>query len=329
LEYTRKPPRGPAIARVPANVRLIDEQGQPLGIMSFREAQDLAQEKGLDLIEVAPEANPPVCKIADYGRLRYKEQKKKAEMRKKQKIVLLKEIQLRPNIQEHDYQVKLTHGKEFLQERDRVKVSLQFRGREIAFAENGRKVLARFIEDLALLGKPEATPKMEGRRMIAILAPLKTAELETMGKDAVAPGGEKPSLESAKVEKPSSAVGADRVTPQGLEGEKANTLVTESSGTEPVVMGASMGDPSTPQTTQEKVAEVVGGAEPDALAQKDTAKASPARRTVKTEAVKTETLKTEAVKTAAGKTSSKAGTSNAAIPESKEHSEKNLESPHV
>ncbi len=175
MDYPKKSTRGAPVPRF-HTVRLIDENGQPLGIMPLKEAQDIAQERGLDLIEVTPDAQPPVCKIADYGRLRYKEQKRKTEMRKNQKITILKEIQLRPHIQEHDYQVKLTHAKGFLQERDKVKVSLQFKGREIAFAEAGKKVLHRFIEDLATLGKVEAMPKLEGRRMIAILAPLKLSE---------------------------------------------------------------------------------------------------------------------------------------------------------
>lgn len=175
MQYSKKPQRTPIGIRA-QTVRLIDEDGQPLGIMSLKEAQDLAQSKGLDLIEVAPEATPPVCKIADYGRLRYQEQKKKTEMRKKQKVTLLKEIQLRPHIQEHDYLVKLNHAKGFLQNRDKVKVCLQFRGREIAFAEAGKKLIERFIEDLSPFGKIESPQKMEGRRIITIIAPLKVSD---------------------------------------------------------------------------------------------------------------------------------------------------------
>jgi translation initiation factor IF-3 len=177
LNYSRKPQRPPLSLRT-QNVRLMDEQGQPLGIVSLREAQDMANARGLDLIEVSGDAVPPVCKIGDYGKLKYQEQKKKAEVRKKQKVTLLKEIQLRPHIQEHDYQVKLNHAKGFLQDRDKVKVCLQFRGREIAFAADGRKVMDRFIQDLVNLGKVESPPKMEGRRMIGILSPLRLADLD-------------------------------------------------------------------------------------------------------------------------------------------------------
>jgi translation initiation factor IF-3 len=180
LDYPKKPVRGNPIISA-HQVRLIDENGAALGIFLLREAQEMAQQRGLDLIEVAPDASPPVCKIADYGRLRYAEQKKKTEMRKKQKITLLKEIQLRPNIQEHDYQVKLSHAIGFLQNRDKVKLTLQFRGREVAFADAGRKVIERIIADLSSVGKVESPPKLEGRRIIGIISPLRAAEMEGSG----------------------------------------------------------------------------------------------------------------------------------------------------
>ena len=176
MDYTKKSPmRGHSTIKS-LTIRLIDENGVGLGIVSLRDAQEMANQKGLDLIEVAPDATPPVCKIADYGRLRYKEQKKKNEMKKKQKITLLKEIQLRPHIQEHDYQVKLNHAISFLKDKDKVKITLQFRGREIAFADAGRKVVERIIEDLKTWGKIESPPKLEGRRIIGILGPIKTLE---------------------------------------------------------------------------------------------------------------------------------------------------------
>lgn len=174
LEY-KKNARAPLSMRA-HTVRLIDEEGQPAGIMSLREAQDLAQSRGLDLIELNTDGQMAVCKLGDYGRLKYQEQKKKAEARKKHKAMLLKEIQLRPNIEEHDYQVKLGHAKNFLHQRDKVKVCLQFRGREMNFTEAGRKLVGRFIEDLVSLGKVESPVKMEGRRLITIIAPLKLSE---------------------------------------------------------------------------------------------------------------------------------------------------------
>lgn len=158
----------------PQQVRLIDEDGTMIGIVAFKEAQDLANQKGLDLIEVSPDTDPPVCKIADYGRLQYKEQKKKNEMKKNRTIVLLKEIQLRPSIQDHDYQVKLNNARNFLQEKNRVKITLQFRGREVSFLEMGKKVLDRMIENLADLGKIENPPKLEGKKMCVVIAPVKS-----------------------------------------------------------------------------------------------------------------------------------------------------------
>ena len=156
-----------------SRIRLIDEAGNMIGVVSLKEALDVARQKELDLVEISPDADPPVCKIVDYGRMRYKEQKKKTEMRKKQKLVVIKEIQLRPNIQEHDYQVKLGHAERFLKHGDKVRLSLQFRGREIAFVETSKKLIDRMIEDLIDLGKPEFLPKLEGRRLLAVLTPSK------------------------------------------------------------------------------------------------------------------------------------------------------------
>lgn len=144
-----------------------------LGIMTWRDAQALAMERACDLIEIASDNDPPVCRLGDFGKMRYKEQKKKNELRKKQKIVLLKEIQLRPQIQDHDYQVKLNHAKQFLTARDRVKINLQFRGREIAFVDIGRKIVERMIQDLSSLSKEESPVKLEGKRLSCVLAPLK------------------------------------------------------------------------------------------------------------------------------------------------------------
>lgn len=182
MDYSKKPNRNSPIIRS-LTVRLIDENGQSLGIVSVKEAQLLAQQRGLDLVEVSPDANPPVCKIADYGRMCYAEQKKKNEMKKKQKTMVLKEIQIRPNIQEHDYKVKINHVISFLQQRDKVKISLQFRGREVAFADQGKKIMERMIAELGHIGKLETAPKMEGRRMIAIVAPIKQIETMTELKD--------------------------------------------------------------------------------------------------------------------------------------------------
>lgn len=146
-----------------------------LGVMSVSEGLSEAQKAGLDLVEVSPNVDIPVCKILDFGKYKYEQQKKAAEARKKQKTVDIKEIKLRPNIEDHDYGVKLKAAKKFLGNEDKVKVTLRFRGREMAHKEMAAKLLDRMRDDLAELSKVEFEPKMEGRQMIMILAYDKTA----------------------------------------------------------------------------------------------------------------------------------------------------------
>jgi translation initiation factor IF-3 len=142
-----------------------------LGVVSLREGLDKALEAGLDLVEVSPNADPPVCKILDYGKFKYEEQKRKAEARKKQKVIEVKEIKLRPNIDDNDYDVKMRSMRKFLEEGDKVKVTLRFRGREMAHQDLGMKVLDRVREELDALGKVEQHAKMEGRQMVMVVAP--------------------------------------------------------------------------------------------------------------------------------------------------------------
>jgi translation initiation factor IF-3 len=156
--------------RVP-QVRLIDEEGEMLGVMSAREALLRAYDAGMDLLEISPNAVPPVCKITDYGKYKYEQQKKANEARKKQKIVEIKEIKVRPNIDDHDYDVKMRAAKGFLEEGDKVKVTLRFRGREMAHQDLGAKVLERVRTELAELAKVEQMPRLENRQMIMVLAP--------------------------------------------------------------------------------------------------------------------------------------------------------------
>jgi translation initiation factor IF-3 len=152
-------------------VLLIDENGEKQGIMPTDAALDAAREVGLDLVEVSPNADPPVCKIVDYGKLRYQEQKKKAEARKKQKTVEIKEIKMRPNIDVHDYQVKTKAMTRFFEAGDKVKVTLRFRGREMAHQDRGMDIMNRVKEDFAETAKVEFEPKMEGRLMVMVMAP--------------------------------------------------------------------------------------------------------------------------------------------------------------
>jgi translation initiation factor IF-3 len=152
-------------------VRCIDPDGEQLGVLDTFDAIRKAEDFGLDLVEVQPNADPPVCKILDYGKFKYEAQKRANEARKKQKIIEVKEIKLRPNIDEHDYQVKMRNVQKFLNAGDKVKVTLRFRGREMAHHELGANVLTRVREETDEFAKVEAMPKMEGRQMIMVLAP--------------------------------------------------------------------------------------------------------------------------------------------------------------
>jgi translation initiation factor IF-3 len=152
-------------------VHLIDKDGANKGTIPVSEALTLAQEAGLDLVEISPNATPPVCKLLDYGKYKYHEQKKAAEARKKQKVVEVKEIKFRPMIDDHDYDVKMRSMLRFFEEGDKVKVTLRFRGREMAHQELGTKLLERVKDDTAKLAKVEQDARFEGRQMVMVLAP--------------------------------------------------------------------------------------------------------------------------------------------------------------
>ncbi|EZH66766.1 translation initiation factor IF-3 [Bacillaceae bacterium JMAK1] len=152
-------------------VRLIDANGEQLGVKSKRDALELASKAELDLVLVAPNATPPVCRIMDYGKFRYEQQKKDREARKKQKVINVKEVRLSPTIEEHDFNTKLRNARKFLEKGDKVKAAIRFRGRAITHSEIGRKVLERLAQDLTDVASIETRPKMEGRSMFLILAP--------------------------------------------------------------------------------------------------------------------------------------------------------------
>ena len=153
------------------SVRLVGADGSMIGIVEIHEAIDAAQAVGLDLVEVSPNAEPPVCKVLDYGRFKYEAQKKKNEARKKQKTIEVKEIKMRPGIEQHDYDTKMRSVRRFLDEGDKVKVTLRFRGRELAHQEVGRAVLERVQSELGDAVKVEQFPKMEGRQMVMVMSP--------------------------------------------------------------------------------------------------------------------------------------------------------------
>jgi len=152
-------------------VQLIDAEGQNRGVVNLTDAQELADQASLDLVEIVPNATPPVCKILDFGKYRFLEQKKSSEARKRQKVVEVKEIKLRPGIDDHDYEVKMRSVRRFFDEGDKVKVTLRFRGREMAHQDIGFRLLQRVRAETAPIAKVEAEPLMEGRQMTMVLAP--------------------------------------------------------------------------------------------------------------------------------------------------------------
>jgi translation initiation factor IF-3 len=154
-------------------VRVIDQEGEQMGILPIERALEVAGELGLDLVEVAPMARPPVCRIMDYGKFKYEEQRKAREARKKQHHVQIKEVKLRPGIEDHDFDFKLRHARRFLEEGNKVKLTMMFRGRQMAHPEHGREVLDRVVQEVQDVGKVESNPSMEGRSMTMVLAPLK------------------------------------------------------------------------------------------------------------------------------------------------------------
>ncbi|MCB1463752.1 MAG: translation initiation factor IF-3 [Nitratireductor sp.] len=169
---TKDGPRSNSEIRVP-QVQLIDAEGQNRGILDTNEALAIAEEAGLDLVEIAPNNNPPICKILDLGKYKYQAQKKASEQRKKQKTQEVKEIKMRPNIDIHDYEVKMRSVKKFIEEGDKVKLTMRFRGREMAHQELGLEVLMKARDEIAEISKVESEPKMEGRQMMMVVAPAK------------------------------------------------------------------------------------------------------------------------------------------------------------
>jgi translation initiation factor IF-3 len=156
--------------RVP-EVRVIGDDGEQLGVMNTREAVQLAREKGLDLVEVAAQADPPVCRIIDYGKFQYEAKKKANEAKKKQVTITVKEVKFRPSTDEHDYDYRMKHAREWLQDGDKVKATIWFRGREMTHRELGARILEKLERDLADVGEVEARPRMEGNQMFIIVAP--------------------------------------------------------------------------------------------------------------------------------------------------------------
>lgn len=153
------------------SIRLIDAKGQNCGVQRLDDALALAEEAGLDLVEIQPKLEPPVCKIMDYGKFKYEKQKRASEAKKKRKTIVIKEVKLRPNIDQHDYEVKMKSIKKFIGDGNKVKVTMRFRGREMVHQELGNDVLARVTEELTGVARVEAAPELEGRQMVMVLSP--------------------------------------------------------------------------------------------------------------------------------------------------------------
>jgi translation initiation factor IF-3 len=152
-------------------VRVIDKEGNQMGILPLAEALEIARSRNLDLVEVAPLADPPVCRILDYGKYKYQQSKRSQQARRKQRSVQVKEVKMRPKTEEHDYQFKLNHARRFLSAGNKVKVTIMFRGREMAHTDLGRRKLDRFVEELGEIAQVESAPRLEGRNMSMILSP--------------------------------------------------------------------------------------------------------------------------------------------------------------
>ena len=170
-------------------MRVTDANGEQLGVMLTRDALRLAEEKHLDLVEVAPKARPPVCRIMDFGKYRYEQQKREKEVRKKQKIITIKEVKLRPNIEQHDFEVKLKNAQRFIEEGNKVKVTIMFRGRELSHPELGSEVLTKLAEALKDTVSVERPAKLEGKNMTMILSP-KAQKAQKIKKSTTTKGGD-------------------------------------------------------------------------------------------------------------------------------------------
>ena len=187
--------------RVP-QVRLIDEHGNQVGVVPTYEALQMARDRGLDLMEVSPNAQPPVCKICDYGKFKYEKKKKEQQAKKKQTVIKVKEIQLRPQTEEHDLDYKFKNVRQFLEDGDKAKITIMFRGREIAYADQGFKMMKQLTELVKDIAVVEAPPKLEGKKLIMVLAP--GSAKKSGGATAPATGAITPITPQIKINKPNS-----------------------------------------------------------------------------------------------------------------------------
>lgn len=201
--------------RIP-QVRVIGPDGEQVGILGIREALAFAQERGLDLVEVSPTAKPPVCRVMDFGKFKYEQNKKQQKARRKQHVTHLKEVKLRPKIEEHDYRFKVEHGRKFLELHDKVKFTVVFRGREMAHPEAGTRLLQKVIKDLEGVGQVEIPARMEGRSMVLLMVPKPVATRPAEKKPAATSGAAAsaaPAAPPSKVPSPKAPKAAESPQP--------------------------------------------------------------------------------------------------------------------
>jgi translation initiation factor IF-3 len=233
--------------RVP-QVRLIDDDGSQIGVKARDEALEYAWAKNLDLVEVAPDANPPVCRVMDYGKYRYDQEQKQKLARKHQSTITIKEIKLRPKIDPHDYATKKGHVVRFLRQRDKVKVTIMFRGREMSHPERGRALLERLAEDVSELGVIESAPIQDGRNMVMLLAPVRELPPTKPGvNEAPEAGAEAPKPEAAK----SEAAEPEAAEPEAV---KAKTPAPKAAAPKAAAPKAAAPKAAKPRVTKPKAA---------------------------------------------------------------------------
>jgi translation initiation factor IF-3 len=233
-------------------VRVIDDEGNQIGVMKTPEALSFAQERDLDLVEVAPEARPPVCRVLDYSKYKYEQAQKLKQARKHQQQITVREIKFRPKIAQHDYDTKKHHVERFLRHKDKVKVTIMFRGREVTHPERGTAILDRLAEELSELGVVEQRPMQEGRNMTMMMAPSKAVLAGRVDGDSPAPDGAGPA-EPAAAAGENGAAGADAAGPSesaatnGGEGTGADGAESAPSSPEPSGEDDSENVPSSPE----------------------------------------------------------------------------------
>lgn len=193
--------------RIPV-VRVIGPDGEQVGILGIKEALVYAQERQLDLVEVSPTAHPPVCRVMDFGKYKYEQNKKAQKAKRKQRIMHLKEVKLRPKIEEHDFNFKVAHGREFLEAHDKVKFTVTFRGRELAHSQTGYRLLERVVKDLEEVGQVETPPRMEGRNLVLLMIPRTTAKPPAAKQPTAKPPAAKPPGAKPPAAKPASRAAA-------------------------------------------------------------------------------------------------------------------------